>query len=1519
MGGHRPSDWHVLDLDKDPTPGDPQRVRKLAGSLHDFADDVGKVLRDIKGMAGEDAILQWAGQTAEAFTEKFEDAPSKLKKLKKSYEMAGDALSGYWPELERAQTMADKALVKGREAQADLSSAKTRLSSADSWVDKAGKEADKYQDKPGKDVPKPDPDKVKAATRNAASAEKAQKSAQGDVDSAQSALEAAKKMAEDARKIRQDAAGTAKRKIDEASDAGIQNRKWWEEIGDWVSDNWDTIVAVCKVVVAVVGVIAMIVGGPILAAIVIVAGAIVLADTLSKYAKGQATLMDVAFAALDCIPGMKGLTTAAKLGKGLKGLKAMGLKGMANSLRGLGSKARSMLDDATGGAKDAYGRLREKIRRGGTDPVDLATGRMFLPQTDVVLPGLLPLGFRRRFESGYKAGWWFGPSWSSTIDQHLEIDREGIVFVAEDGQLLSYPHPTDAQRSVLPEAGSPWPLHRLDDGGYEVFNPHTGLTRRFTKPVAGTAVISRVQDRNAHAIDFEYDTYGTPVAIRHSAGHQLRLTVEDGRITALSLAGAGESGSDLTVRRYAYADGHLTEVFNSSGRPLRFEYDDRARVTAWVDRNESSYRYVYDEKDRCVAEGGAGGHFQLTIAYDGEHSHHPGTRVTTVTTADGHETHHMVNDASQIVAEIDALGSIHRYEYDERHNLIGETDPLGRTSALLNDAWGRPVRITRPDGRTVEAEYNEQGLLTLLRLADGSEIRQCFDEHGNRTHVTDPSGSTTAFTYDGGGRLTSITDPHGNVTGFHCDAAGLPIEVRDPLGGTVTSRRDAFGRLTRVTDAEDATTRMWWTVEGKPLRRVEPSGAEEAWTYDDEGNCLTHVGPSGGRTSYEYTHFDLLIARTGPDGARHEFEHDASLRLTKVVNPQGLTWNYAYDAAGRLTTESDFDGHRVQYEHDAAGQLVARVNALGQGITYERDAMGRITSKDAHGSVTVFEHDPLGRLLKASRPESAVSFTRDAMGRVLTESSGQGVLSYAYDALGRRIDRLTPVGARTTYAYDSAGRRTSVVASGRTFDITHDAVGRETRRVLNSGMLSLTRVWDTSGRLTEQSLMGPDDVPIQQRIYGYRADGFLTGVEDLVNGPSRFDVDTVGRVTAVHATNWVEGYAYDSAGNQTQAAWPERHCGADVQGSREYEGASLVRAGRVRYAYDAAGRIVLKRRARLSRKPDVWRYQWDAEDRLTSVITPDGTVWRYLYDPFGRRTAKQRLDTDQCTVLEETRFTWDGDTLAEQTTTAPGLPSPIALTWDHQGLHPIAQTERRLDALTQEEIDSRFFAVVTDLIGTPVELVGEDGALAWRSRSTLWGRTTWNSDATAFTPLRFPGQYHDLETGFHYNRHRHYDPDTGHYVSPDPLGLTPAPNHRAYVHNPHTWADPLGLEGDCGTDVALGLESTPDNPMSLAEFGMERGALTYHDWPGNSSWHRQYQDYLAPGSNARIHFNLDGISDPVASARSGENVNPANDFEGLTNWELYQARESPHAWDRIKWYRDGDTVPNPFEPRSPEQ
>ncbi|WP_249221050.1 RHS repeat-associated core domain-containing protein, partial [Serratia rubidaea] len=59
-------------------------------------------------------------------------------------------------------------------------------------------------------------------------------------------------------------------------------------------------------------------------------------------------------------------------------------------------------------------------------------------------------------------------------------------------------------------------------------------------------------------------------------------------------------------------------------------------------------------------------------------------------------------------------------------------------------------------------------------------------------------------------------------------------------------------------------------------------------------------------------------------------------------------------------------------------------------------------------------------------------------------------------------------------------------------------------------------------------------------------------------------------------------------------------------------------------------------------------------------------------------------------------------------------------------------------------------------------------------------------------PLRFQGQYFDAETGLHYNRYRYYDPQTGSYISQDPIGLRGGLNLYQYVPNPLGWVDPLG-------------------------------------------------------------------------------------------------------------------------------
>jgi len=128
-------------------------------------------------------------------------------------------------------------------------------------------------------------------------------------------------------------------------------------------------------------------------------------------------------------------------------------------------------------------------------------------------------------------------------------------------------------------------------------------------------------------------------------------------------------------------------------------------------------------------------------------------------------------------------------------------------------------------------------------------------------------------------------------------------------------------------------------------------------------------------------------------------------------------------------------------------------------------------------------------------------------------------------------------------------------------------------------------------------------------------------------------------------------------------------------------------------------------------------------------------------------------------------------------------------------------------------------------------MFSEDGQLVWAAQYRSWGavKHIWQADndndayhapnpspaslmrgnlairydnvaeqrsheAALNCPIRFQGQWEDPESGLYYNRHRYYDPLVGQYMSPDPLGIAGGLRPNAYVHNPNTYTDPLGLQ-----------------------------------------------------------------------------------------------------------------------------
>ncbi|MCA2210830.1 putative T7SS-secreted protein [Nocardia rosealba] len=1042
-----------------------------------------------------------------------------------------------------------------------------------------------------------------------------------------------------------------------------------------------------------------------------------------------------------------------------------------------------------------------------TDPVDISTGEFLLPETDLELPGVLPLVLRRSHHSNYRFGRWFGPSWSSTLDARVVVSEDGVTFLGDEGIMLAYPH-AEVGEPVRPLTdGQSWTLTRTDAGGYRVWDQRRELIWHFAPEAhldnldveLGNFAVSAITDRHHNRIRFHYDADGVPVEVSHSGGYRVRVESARGRVTGLVLLTDGEHG--LPVREFGYTAGLLTSVTNADSATTRYTYDAEHRMTSWTDSNGNQMVNTYDDAGRVVHQRGTADILNCDFAY----VDFPGGagRLTAVTDSLGAVTTHGFDRELQLRDRVTPDGAHFHTDYNAERKPLTVTgpDPTTTTTYRYNGA-GDPVEIVRPDGVSLEYDYVWRHRPSTITTADGSVHRREWSDNGDLTAAVDPAGSRTEFTYHPSGALASVL-VDGARTTIHTDAAGLPIVLIDPLGATTRIDRDAAGRPIRTVDPTGAVTTYEWSPAGNLLRRTDPDNLAESWAYDGEGNIVAYTDPAGGVTTYSYGAFDLLRSRRDPDGSLTRYEWDSERRLTAVHNPLGQTWTYEYDHAGRLVAEADYSATRTTYTWDSAGRVTTVTPATGISRHHRYDVLGRCTEIITDdGDWIRYTHDPVGRVLTAStgngdKHHHVIEYTYGPTGLLESEKvDNRSPMRFGYDQHARRIARTSPTGVETSWHHDLTGRVDRLGVGDHDVSFEYNLAGHLTR--WRTGEIAVDRAVSARGQLVGQEVIGfptrlvsldldrparPAPRHLRRDEFLYRADGYLTA--HTVSRPNipvahhDYTLDVRGRVTTVARNDHLtERYGYDPLGNITGTA-------------REYRDNLLVRDSDTEYHHDPAGRLIRK-----TTGARTWHYRYNSFDQLTDVYTPDRQWWRYTYDALGRRTTKQHLATDG-TVLDRTDYTWDDTHLIEATT------ATSATRWEyHPGTHtPLTQS-------VEDPATSEFRAIITDLAGTPTELIDPTTAeTTATAETTLWGKTTWHGTST--TPLRFPGQFHDPESDLHYNLHRVYDPDTARYLTRDPLGLTPAPNPHTYPHNPLTWRDPLGLIPDsCDSDSSD--DDTPD-------------------------------------------------------------------------------------------------------------
>ena len=1038
---------------------------------------------------------------------------------------------------------------------------------------------------------------------------------------------------------------------------------------------------------------------------------------------------------------------------------------------------------------------------------------------DINLPGTIPLILRRAYSPGREGVQ--GRNWAGTWAQHLRIDGEGITYQNEEGVLIEFHAPREevhARNIRFPHLT----LSGTRSGMLYIFDRRSQMFTIFEQHLRGRVLLTRLQDRNANHIRFVYDEKGLK-EVRHSDGYSLSVESRD-MVIRRAILNAPDSVDCGFV--WTYNDRNvLCEVISSQTGTLRYTYDQHERMTSWADTHATRAHYEYGADGRVSRNWSDTGHLNTRFEYD-----LPAQRTVVIDALGGVTTYDW-DKRGLVWRQIDQLGNEWLTEWGRNFNVVSRTDPLGNVTRYEYDIYGDRVALVDPLGNTEKWTYYVSGRVRSHTARDGATTVLRYDNRGNLASVQDAEGNFTRYRRAESGQVLRIEYPGGGQERFQYDLLKRPRIMRTIAGFEQHMQYDGEGRLVRLSDQIGAETRWDYTRGPDNLRGAMrsvtlPDGGTTFAAYDTEGMRIAVTNAEGGTRRSSYGAFDLLETSTDEAGHSLQFEYNALTRLTAVINQQGERYEIAYDACGRITAERDYSGLLTRFEYDAAGRLARAILPDGCQRLYTRNAAGQMVEVQYIKGKTVartrFAYDAMGRRLRAETADSLIEYTYDAMGRTISEIVNGRVIRSEYDehGLGRiaRSGDVLPLEA----SYGLNGQMSALRIAGHDhLNFAYDPRGFETMRSTDAGF-ALTQGYNATGQLIEQIAGALDTLPEEVRYGALTGDpsnahlaraGILchrsyvwdrahraVAVNDRIAGEKTFDYDERGQVTGVmHKDARGQGaevsrFGYDPNQNLTEVA-----VGMAAQKVTQQAGRVRQR-GHVLYEYDNAGRVIEKRVEEPGFRPQVWRMGWDARGHMVRLETPKGEVWRYDYDALGRRIRRLRL-IDGGATADGAAYQWEGSRIIAEAPLDPeGAPEwDRAAHWVYEprSFRPLARAER-----------GELHYVVNDHIGTPRELFTEDGAaVAWRQDLSLWGepepamrKYAANDDSAPqdgpdLCPIRFAGQWHDDESGLHYNNHRYYDPESTQYISPDPIGLLGGIRPQAYVANPNGWVDPLGLAG----------------------------------------------------------------------------------------------------------------------------
>ena len=320
-------------------------------------------------------------------------------------------------------------------------------------------------------------------------------------------------------------------------------------------------------------------------------------------------------------------------------------------------------------------------------------------------------------------------------------------------------------------------------------------------------------------------------------------------------------------------------------------------------------------------------------------------------------------------------------------------------------------------------------------------------------------------------------------------------------------------------------------------------------------------------------------------------------------------------------------GQNITFERDAKGQITAVIDPLGNKIQYQYDSQGDLVAvTDRENNKTLFLYD--------DTQSHYLDQIIDPFGRtgVKNEYDAQGRLKKIIDTFGNPVELTfdpdqfiqtikNELGNTTTFVYDDRGNTIKQI----------DAIG---------GVIN--RTFDDKNNILAQTTPGG-----QIYSYAYDNNNNLTSVTDPLGSTTRYTFNRFGEIlTKTNPLGSVTTYAYDDRGNQLSITIPE---GTIIKYAFNFAGQPTAitdgNGNTTQFAYDLSGNLVKEidalghettytydKNSNLQSKTQtvtlstgaktlVTQWSYDANNNVTAITNPDGTVIHQEYNQLGKLAA----------------------------------------------------------------------------------------------------------------------------------------------------------------------------------------------------------------------------------------------------------------------------------------------------------